>query len=171
MKELLKNYYKMNNDEKEKLENLFILHKLQKALENNKRIELTISEEESIFETIKDCMKFSNINCEEIITRLLKILECGNITVYQIEELGRNELIELLEKSGKDLKTNDLEPDIVTAFLFSNFYCVLMKEKDKYVLIYEKDDGTQYVDKFKDLHSLLSYIVKCKLKEKGENVV
>lgn len=171
MKELLKKYYKMNNEEKEELESLFILHKLQKALENNKGIELTISEEEIIFETIKDCMKFSNISCEEIITRLLKILECTHINLYRIEELGRNELIELLEKSGKDFKTNNLELDIVTAFLFSNFYCVLMKEKDKYVLIYEKDDGTQYVDKFKDLHDLLSCIVKCKLIEKGENVV
>lgn len=171
MKELLRKYYKMNNEEKEELENLFILHKLQKALENNKEIEFTISEEEIIFEVARDCMKFSNISCQEIITRLLKILECGNITAYQIEDLGTNELIELLEKSGKNFKTNNLELDIVTAFLFSNFYCVLMKEKGKYMLIYEKDDGTQYLDKFSDLHELLSYIIKCKLKEKGENVV
>lgn len=171
MKELLKKYYKMNKYEKKKIKDLYILHELQKQVNSCKEVKLNISEEQTIFEVTKNCLKYCNISCEEIIKRLLEMLKCVDITANDISNLKMDELIELLTKEKSDFKDVKIEPEIITAFLYGNFYCVLLKENEEYLLIYEKNDGTQYIDKFINLQAILKYVIKNKLLSIGEDVV
>lgn len=171
MKKLLKRYYRMTKEEKKELKNLYIWDELQKQINNCKGLKLDILEEQLIFEVTRKCLKYCNINCEEIMKRLLEMLRCVDITINDIAKLSMNELIELLSKEKDDFKEIESGPEIVTAFLYGNFYCVLMKEKEEYLLIYEKNDGTQYIDKFINLQAILKYVIKNKLLSIGEDIV
>jgi len=46
-----------------------------------------------------------------------------------------------------------------------------LKENEEYLLIYEKNDGTQYIDKFINLQAILKYVIKNKLLSIGEDIV
>ena len=101
MKNLLKKYYEMNDKDKLKIKDLYILHELETQLLNYRELELDISDEEIIFETIKDILQDSNVKVSEIISRLLKLLKCGDITIDDIGENDIEELIELITKNQK----------------------------------------------------------------------
>lgn len=171
MKELFRKYYEMNSEEKDEIEDLFILHKLKNILENNKELEFNISEEEILFETVKDCMKYSNKTCEEIIFTLLNVLKDVNITVYQIENLGKSELLDLLDKDDNRFETKNLGLNIVIAFRLDDYYCVLFKKDKGYTLIYENDDCIQYQDDFNNLKEFIGCFVKYRLEERVKKVV
>lgn len=171
MKRLLKEYYRMNKKEKKELKDLYIWNELQKQVNNCKELKLDILEEQNIFKVTKNCLKYCNISCEEIIKRLLEMLKCVDITIDDVTKLNMDELIELLSKEKNDFKDIKCGPEIVTAFLYGNFYCVLLKENEEYLLIYEKNDGTQYIDKFINLQAILKYVIKNKLLSIGEDVV
>lgn len=170
MKELLKKYYKMNDEEKAELEDLFLLHQLQKILEGNQSIDLDFSEEEAIFNATRNCLEYVNISCREVVTRMLQILEEPNTTAFDIEKLGVEELVELISEDNKESKDIKEKTDIVTAFVYGKFYCVLIKNNEKYILVYEKDDGTQYVDKG-TIEDMVKYIIKNRLIDKGDSIV
>lgn len=102
MKKLLKRYYRMTKEEKKELKNLYIWDELQKQINNCKGLKLDILEEQLIFEVTRKCLKYCNINCEEIMKRLLEMLRCVDITINDIAKLSMNELIELLSKEKDD---------------------------------------------------------------------
>lgn len=172
MKEILRKFYKMNEKEKEELEGLYIFNELEKMLDILEDLHLSIAEEQIICEITRDCLKYTNsLSPKEILKRLLEILQCADITVYDIEDLGINELIELLSKNDRDFNFTEGKIEIASAFIYGRFYCVLMKNLDGYILIFEKDDGTQYMKEYENIEELLKYVIKNILKEKGDNVV
>lgn len=170
MKELLKKYYKMTDEEKVELEDLFLLHQLQKILEGNQDLNLDFAEEEVIFNAARDCLEYTNINCKEIVTRMLEIVDNPNMSVFDIEDLGIEELVRLISDNKKDYEDMKDETDVIAAFVYGRFYCVLIKNNEKYMLVYEKDDGTQYMDKG-TIEDFIKYIIKNRLLDKGDSIV
>lgn len=167
MKEILEKYNKLTDEEKNDLEDLYFLHQLQLQIKKSKRLGLTILEEQILYNKGKECLKFSNISGKEIISRLFEMIKDVDITVCDIDKLNIKELIKLISDNRGNLKN---EPEILVALKYGKFYCVLLKEKEKYILIYEKEDGTQYMDKY-DIEELFIYIIKKRLLEKGEFIV
>lgn len=167
MKEILEKYNKLTDEEKNDLEDLYFLHQLQLQIKKSKHLGLTTLEEQILYNKGKECLEFSNISGKEIISRLFEMLKGVDITVCDIDQLKIKELIELLSDNKGDFKD---EPEILTALKYGKFYCVLLKDNEEYTLIYEKEDGTQYVDKY-NLEELFIFIIKKALREKGEFIV
>ncbi len=168
MKNLLKKYYEMNDKDKLKIKDLYILHELETQLLNYRELELDISDEEIIFETIKDILQDSNVKVSEIISRLLKLLKCGDITIDDIGENDIEELIELITKNQKEL-TND-DSIIIKEFVYKDFYCVFFKKGEKYILVYDKD-SISHVNIFNNFEEILVYVIKNKLSSEGNSIV
>ena len=95
------------------------------------------------------------------------MLKCVDITVHDIDKLKVRELIELLSDNKGDFKN---EPEILVALKYGKFYCVLLKDEKEYIFIYEKEDGTQYVDRY-NIEDLFIFIIKKRLLERGEFIV
>lgn len=168
MKSLLKKYYKMNDKDKSDLKDLYILHELENQLVNYTDLELDIADEEIIFETIKDILQESNVKVSEIISRLLKLLKCGDITIDDIVENDIEEIIELITKNQKEIINAECE--IIKEFIYKDFYCVFFRKGEKYILVYEKD-SISHLNIFNNFEEILVYVIKNKLLSKGENIV
>lgn len=84
MKRILKKYYEMNDNEKADIRDLCILHELEEQLSKYEDLGLDIADEEIIFEQIKNILTYSNIKDSEIISRLLELLKCRDITIEDI---------------------------------------------------------------------------------------
>ena len=114
MKKILKKYYEMNDNEKDDIEDLCILHELEEQLENYEDLGLDIADEEVIFEEIKNILPYSNIKHSEIISRLLELLRCRDITIDDIAGTPTEELIQLITEDTGDFK--DTKYEIIKEF-------------------------------------------------------
>ncbi len=170
MKDLLKKYYEMTDKEKDELEDLYLLHEFQTQLKEHEDLDLELSDEEIIFECARTCLFYSNIQGSEIISRLLNILECQDISVNDIDDLDLKELLELLEKHEGEFKEIHPDYEIIVDFIYGNFYCALMRNKEKYILVYDKEDNS-HVDIYNNLEELLKYVIKNRLLSEGESIV
>lgn len=133
MRNMLKKYYKMNNDERSELKDLLLIHEIENKLEEYEDLELSIADEETIFEKVKTVSEISNIKDTEIITRILDILVCRDITIQDIIDITDNELIELITNDENDFENEQYK--ILREFIYNGFYCVLVKDNEKYILI------------------------------------
>lgn len=168
MENLFKKYYEMDDNEKEDLEKLKIIHELEKQLFNYEDLELDMTDEEVLFEAIRDVLPYSNIKDTEIISRLLEMLNCRDITVDDIVELDTKQLTQLITNDENDFK--EIEYKIITEFQYGNYYCVFVKQGEKFILVYDKDDNS-HVDMFNSLEEILCYVIKNKLLSEGESIV
>jgi hypothetical protein len=165
---IFEKYNGLTDEEREDLEDLYIVHQLFKQLENFREIELTILEKKILFNKAKECLDISNIDVREIIKRMLEMLKCVDKTICDIDDLELEELIDLI--SNKDTDFKDIEPkkDILFAITTTKFYCLLLKYEGQYMLICEKDNGTQYQRRFRTKDDLGFYISRKFLQEHGE---
>lgn len=165
---IFEKYNRLTDEEKEDLEDLYIVHQLFKQLENFHKLDLNLLEKKILFNKAKECFCVSNIDIKEIIKRLFEILECVDKTICDIDDLDLEELIDLI--SNKDTNFKKIEPkkDILFAITTTKFYCLLLKYEGQYMLICEKDNGTQYQRKFKSKDDLGLYISRKFLQEHGE---
>lgn len=168
MRNMLKKYYKMNNDERSELKDLLLIHEIENKLEEYEDLELSIADEETIFEKVKTVSEISNIKDTEIITKILDILVCRDITIQDIIDITDNELIELITNNANDLKNEQYK--ILREFVYNGFYCVLVRDNEKYILIYDKND-ISHVEIFETFEDMLCTIIDNKLSSKGENIV
>ena len=97
---IFEKYNELTDEEKENLEDLYIVHQLVKQLENYDELDLNGLEMKILFNRTKECLNVSNINVSEIIKRLFEILECVDKTIYDIDEIELDELVDLI--SNKD---------------------------------------------------------------------
>lgn len=164
MKDLLKKYLKMTDDEKNEIEELYLLHLLQSQLSEKDDFKLNLSDEEIIFEATKLCEIYSGINSLEIIKRLLNLLENNTITTSDIVGFNVDDLIELINNRETEKQENTDEDKILTSFTLGDFYCVFMRSGGRYILIFEKDNNSR-VEIYNTFEEMLSYIIKCKLLE------
>ena len=165
---IFEKYNRLTDEEKEDLEDLYIVHQLYKQTKDFKELDLTKLEYKILFNRAKECFEVSNIDVREIINRLLEILKCVDKTICDIDDLELEELVDLI--SNKDTDFKDLEPkkDILFAITTTKFYCLLLKYEGQYMLVCEKDNGTQYQRRFKSKEDLAFYISRKFLQEHGE---
>ena len=153
MRNILKKYYKMNNDERSELKDLLLIHEIENKLEEYEELELSIADEETIFKIVKTVSEISNIKDTEIITRILDILVCRDITIQDITDITDNELIELITNDENDFESEQYK--ILREFIYNGFYCVLVRDNEKYILIYDKND-ISHVEIFETFEDMLS---------------
>lgn len=170
MKELLKKYYKMNDEEKEELEDLYLLHELQMQISEHEDLDLTLSDEEIIFEATRFCLLYSNISGSEIISRLLDLLECRDVTIEDIDNCEIDDLIELLDRNVGDFKDFKPKDEIITEFRYEGYYCVLMTNADRYIIVYDKDNKTN-VAVYNNLEEIIAYVIKNRLLNEEKDIV
>ena len=165
---IFEKYNRLTDEEKEDLEDLYIVHQLFKQLENFHKLDLNLLEKKILFNKAKECFCVSNIDIKEIIKRLFEILECVDKTICDIDDLDLEELIDLISNKDTDFKKIEPKKDILFAITTTKFYCLLLKYEGQYMLICEKDNGTQYQRKFKSKDDLGFYISRKFLQEHGE---
>ena len=165
---IFEKYNRLTDEEKENLEDLYIVHQLFKQLENFHKLDLNLLEKKILFKKAKECFNVSNIDIKEIIKRLFEILECVDKTICDIDDLDLEELIDLISNKDTDFKKIEPKKDIIFAIATTKFYCLLLKYEGQYMLICEKDNGTQYQRKFKSKDDLGFYIARKFLHEHGE---
>ena len=165
---IFEKYNRLTDEEKEDLEDLYIVHELFKQLENFHKLDLNLLEKKILFNKAKECFCVSNIDIKEIIKRLFEILECVDKTICDIDDLDLEELIDLISNKDTDFKKIEPKKDILFAITTTKFYCLLLKYEGQYMLICEKDNGTQYQRKFKSKDDLGLYISRKFLQEHGE---
>lgn len=165
---IFEKYNRLTNEEKEDLEDLYIVDQLFKQLENFHKLDLNLLEKKILFKKAKECFNVSNIDIKEIIKRLFEILECVDKTICDIDDLDLEELIDLISNKDTDFKEIEPKKDIIFAIATTKFYCLLLKYEGQYMLICEKDNGTQYQRKFKNKDDLGFYISRKFLPEHGE---
>lgn len=165
---IFEKYNRLTDEEKENLEDLYIVHQLFEQLENFHKLDLNLLEKKILFKKAKECFCVSNIDIKEIIKRLFEILECVDKTICDIDDLDLEELIDLISNKDTDFKKIEPKKDILFAITTTKFYCLLLKYEGQYMLICEKDNGTQYQRKFKSKDDLGFYISRKFLQEHGE---
>lgn len=165
---IFEKYNRLTDEEKEDLEDLYIVHQLYKQLEKNNIVDLTKLEYKILFNKAKECFEFSNIDVREIIKRMLEILKCVDKTVSDIDDLELEELVDLISNKDSDFKNLEPKKDILFAITTARFYCLLLKYEGQYMLVCEKNDGTQYQRRFRSKDDLGFYISRKFLQEHGE---
>ena len=165
---IFEKYNRLTDAEKEDLEDLYIVHQLYKQLEKNNIVDLTKLEYKIIFNKAKECFEFSNIDVREIIKRMLEILKCVDKTISDIDDLELEELVDLISNKDSDFKNLEPKKDILFAITTARFYCLLLKYEGQYMLVCEKNDGTQYQRRFRSKDDLGFYISRKFLQEHGE---
>ena len=165
---IFEKYNRLTDEEKEDLEDLYIVHQLYKQLEKNNIVDLTKLEYKILFNKAKECFKFSNIDVREIIRRMLEILKCVDKTISDIDDLELEELVDLISNKDTDFKNLEPKKDILFAITTARFYCLLLKYEGQYMLVCEKNDGTQYQRRFRSKDDLGFYISRKFLQEHGE---
>lgn len=165
---IFEKYNRLTDEEKEDLEDLYIVHQLYKQLEKFNEVDLTKLEYKILFNKAKECFEFSNIDVREIIKRMLEILKCVDKTVSDIDDLELEELVDLISNKDSDFKNLEPKKDILFAITTSRFYCLLLKYEGQYMIVCEKNDGTQYQRRFRSKDDLGFYISRKFLQEHGE---
>lgn len=165
---IFEKYNRLTDEEKEDIEDLYIVHQLYKQLENFNDVDLTKLEYKILFNKAKECFEFSNIDVSEIIKRMLEILKCVDKTVSDIDDLELEELVDLISNKDSDFKNLEPKKDILFAITTARFYCLLLKYEGQYMLVCEKNDGTQYQRRFRSKDDLGFYISRKFLQEHGE---
>ena len=165
---IFEKYNRLTDEEKADLEDLYIVHQLYKQLEKFNEVDLTKLEYKILFNKAKECFKFSNIDVREIIKRMLEILKCVDKTICDIDDLELEELVDLISNKDSDFKELEPKKDILFAITTARFYCLLLKYEGQYMLVCEKNDGTQYQRRFRSKDDLGFYISRKFLQEHGE---
>lgn len=165
MKEILEKYYGIKEDNRKKLKDLYIFHVLQEKIKEHEDLEFNIGDEESLFYIAKDLIENSNIRASVIIDRLLDILECQDIELYELEDLDVDELTELVSNEKNDFKKCNESQEILMEFDYKNCNCVFVKDKDKFMIICQNpNDPESNVIIYNSFEQLLCSIIDIKLK-------
>lgn len=165
---IFEKYNKLTDEERKDIEDLYIVHQLYKQLENSDEVDLTKLEYKILFNKVKECFNVSNIDVREIIKRIIEILKCVDKTISDIDDLELEELVDLISNKDSDFKNLEPKKDILFAITTARFYCLLLKYEGQYMLVCEKNDGTQYQRRFKNKDDLGFYISRKFLQEHGE---
>ncbi len=78
------------------------------------------------------------------------------------------EILKCVDKTVSDIDDLELKKDILFAIATARFYCLLLKYEGQYMLVCEKNDGTQYQRRFRSKDDLAFYISRKFLQEQGE---
>lgn len=157
MRNIIKKYYKLDDETKDMLEALYMFNELETTAEDFEDVGIyNIRDKEIFLDIAMNCTYLTNLGPDKIVKRLLEILSCRDITLDNINELDTDELIELMEiEDEDDTIKEDLE--IVNQFIYNGFFCLLLKDNNKYILITEKNNNSKVIT-FNNIEQLLSII-------------
>lgn len=155
MRNIIKKYYKLDEETKEMLEALYMFNELETTAEDFEDVGIyNIRDKEIFLDIAMNCTYLTDLGPDKIVRRLLEILSCRDITLEDINELDTDELIELMQNED-DTMEEDLE--IVKQFIYDGLFCLLLKDNNKYILISEKNNNAKVIT-FNNIEQLLSII-------------
>lgn len=87
------------------------------------------------------------------------------------KELNLDITIELSNEDDNEFDDEfDDEFEYLTSFTYKDYLCVFLNINGKYILAYEKSDGTQYTNEFNSFQDLLIAIIENNLQLEGEDI-
>lgn len=157
MKNILKEYYKLNDDEREKLEDFYIVDSILNAMADT-TIYINPKSLETLVDIVKELLVYANIPLGELIDRIFKIIDAPDKSIDDIEKLELDELIELITEKDDDFDCIYMDWEVVREFEYNDLKCSLTTNGDKYVIIYEKDNNA-HVMIFNNYEDLLCSLI------------
>lgn len=158
MRNIIKKYYKLDEETKEMLEGLYMFNELEETAEDFEDVGLyNIRDKEIFLDIAMNCTYLTNLGPDKIVKRLLEILSCRDITLEDINELDTDALVELMESSDDDSKESNSK--IMTEFIYKDLVCLLIKSNDKYILTYIKENDIRRLV-FNSLEEILAIIIQ-----------
>ena len=95
-------------------------------------------------------------------------MRCRDITIDDIVGTATEELIQLITEDTGEFK--DTKYEIIKEFSCGLYYCVFIRQGEKFILIFEKDN-ISHVEMFNSFESILRYVIKNILLSEGESIV
>ena len=158
MRNIIKKYYKLDEETKEMLEGLYMFNELEETAEDFEDVGIyNIRDKEIFLDIAMNCTYLTNLGPDKIVKRLLDILSCRDITLEDINELDTDALVELMESSDDDSKESNSK--IMTEFIYKDLVCLLIKSNDKYILTYIKENDIRRLV-FNSLEEILAIIIQ-----------
>lgn len=149
MKDLLKKYYKLTDEQKENLPFLYMYHELLTRVKEFENVKIdNMYDEEILMQTIIKCWYSNTLDAGDIVEKLLTILNCQDITIKDFENLDIDELKELLVE---DNPLNNSE--IIGEFEYKGYYCVFCRSNETYLLVLNEGEHSDVLifDSIKDI--------------------
>lgn len=163
MRNIFKKYFKMSDNTKENLGELYMLHELECLLEEYEDINISsIADEETILKVAIECWYYSNIDGGEIIKRILDILNCRDITIEDLDNIEIDELIELITEDETDFKKELKKTVILSEFIYKDLKCAFFRDGSRLILTFEKNNNVE-VCIFNTFEEILCFIIDNKL--------
>lgn len=154
MKNLMKKYYEMDDNVKKDLELLYIYQILVSTFGEYENIKInTIGELEKLIQIIQNCMIMTDFSVDFIITNILEILDSQDISINDLDELEIDDLLELIfidkeekyEDSQDEISKDNEKQEIIAEFNYGKYYCIFCQNKDKYLVILNKNKYTSVI--------------------------
>jgi len=158
MRNIIKKYYKLDEETKEMLEALYMFNELETTAEDFEDVSIyNIRDKEIFLDIAMNCTYLTDLGPDKIVRRLLEILSCRDITLEDINELDTDTLVELME--GSDDESKESNSKIITEFIYKDLFCLLLKSNDKYILTYLQENDIRRLV-FNSLEEILAIIIQ-----------
>lgn len=158
MRNIIKKYYKLDEETKEMLEALYMFNELETTAEDFEDVGIyNIRDKEIFLDIAMNCTYLTDLGSDKIVRRLLEILSCRDITLEDMNELDTDTLVELME--GSDDESKEINSKIITDFIYKDLFCLLLKSNDKYILTYIKENDIRRLV-FNSLEEILAIIIQ-----------
>ena len=158
MRNIIKKYYKLDEETKEMLEALYMFNELETTAEDFEDVGIyNIRDKEIFLDIAMNCTYLTDLGPDKIVRRLLEILSCRDITLEDMNELDTDTLVELME--GSDDESKESNSKIITDFIYKDLFCLLLKSNDKYILTYIKENDIRRLV-FNSLEEILAIIIQ-----------
>ncbi len=158
MRNIIKKYYKLDEETKEMLEALYMFNELETTAEDFEDVSIyNIRDKEIFLDIAMNCTYLTDLGPDKIVRRLLEILSCRDITLEDMNELDTDTLVELME--GSDDESKESNSKIITEFIYKDLFCLLLKSNDKYILTYLQENDIRRLV-FNSLEEILAIIIQ-----------
>ena len=161
MKNILKKYYKLDEESKEILPFLYMYQELLSAIDDYENVKIeNMYDEEILMQIITKCWYSTNLDATNIVNKLLSVLNYQDITINDLKNLNMDELQKLLYD-----KESQNESEILAEFTYKIFDCILCRNRGQYLLILNNDE-TNDVLVFNEIKDIFSPVIKQHLSDK-----
>lgn len=149
MKNLLRKYFDMSEKEKEGIENLYIFNELISIIGEYEFLKIKNQGDfDMLMMLIQRCMLHTDFCVDAIITNILEVLNGQDISINDLYDLEKEELIEVLfseDNYDVNIEDNELICDdgiqLVGEFKYLELTGIIIKVNEKLVVIFIKDDN------------------------------
>lgn len=159
MREIIKKYYELDDENKDLLYPMYLFHELENQLNESETIDIdTIADEEKILNIAIDCSYITDLDGQEIIRRLLEILKCRDIEIDDILELTSEELKELILNINDKSNYNNDSIQVIKKFIYKDSFCVFYKYENRYFLAFDESEDVNVII-FNNIEEILENLI------------